>query len=53
MEYDRNNIEEYIVSRSQLKAKFIDFLDENRIIFVVLSCRFKKLDRGFGFFVLT
>ena len=34
-----------ILSRSQLKAKFFDFLDENRRIFVVLSGR---LERDFG-----
>ena len=31
------------MSRSQLKAKFIDFLDENRLIFVVLSDRFQRI----------
>ena len=36
-----------ILSRSQLNAKFFDFLDENRLIFVVLSCRFQRLDRYF------
>ena len=37
-----------ILSRSKLKAKFFDFLDENRLILVVLSGRFQKLERDFG-----
>ena len=32
-----------LLSRSQLEAKFFDFLDENRLIFVVLSGRFQNL----------
>ena len=31
--------------RSQLKSKFFDFLDENRLIFVVLCGRFQRLER--------
>ena len=38
-----------VTSRSQRKAKFFDFLDENRLIFVVLSGRFQRLERDFGF----
>ena len=29
-----------ILSLSQLKVKFFDFLDENRLIFIVVSGRF-------------
>ena len=39
-----------MLSQSQLKAKFFDFLDENRLIFVVLSGRFQSLERYFGAF---
>ena len=35
------------VSRSQLTAKFFNFLDENRLISVVLSGRFQRLERDF------
>ena len=44
---ERRNLEDLlqklgqVLSRSQLKAKFFDFLDENRLIFVILSGRFK------------
>ena len=34
--------------RSQLKAKFIDFLDENRLIFVVLGGRFQRSETDFS-----
>ena len=37
-----------ILSRSQPKAKFSDFLEENRLIFVVLSGRFQRLERDNG-----
>ena len=37
-----------LLLRSQVKAKFFDFLDENRLIFVVLSSRFQRLERDFG-----
>ena len=37
-----------LLSRSQLKAKFSDSLDENRLIFVVLSGRIQRLERDFG-----
>ena len=37
-----------ISSRSQLKAKFFDFLDENRLIFAVLSGCFQRLDGDFS-----
>ena len=43
----------YILSRSQLKAKFFDFLEENRRILVVLSGRFQRLERDILRFVLT
>ena len=45
---------ELALSRSQLKTKFFGFLDENKLIFVVLSGRFQRLegDFGFGFGVL-
>ena len=39
----------YLLSRSQLKAKFIDFVDENRLIFVDFSCCFQRLEKDFGF----
>ena len=38
----------YVLLRSQLKAKLFDFLDENRLIFVVLSGRFQRLERDFS-----
>ena len=34
--------------RSQLKAKFFDLLDENKLIFVVLSGGFQTLERYFS-----
>ena len=34
---------ENILLKSKLNAKFFDFLDENRLIFVVLSGRFQNL----------
>ena len=38
-----------VLSRSQLQAKFFDFLDENRLILVVvLRSRFQRLFRDFG-----
>ena len=37
-----------ILSRSQLKVKYFDLLDENRLIFVVLSGGFQILGRDFG-----
>ena len=36
---------EKLLSRSQLQAKCFDFLDENRIIFVVLSGHFQRLGK--------
>ena len=33
------------MSRSQLKAKFLDFLDENRLIFVLLRGLFQRFER--------
>ena len=44
-----------VLSRSQLKAKFFNFLNENRLIFIVLSGCFQRLESGFGgvFFTST
>ena len=46
----RHNIDKKkkVLSRSQLKAKFFDFLDENGLIFVVFSLQFQRLGRDFG-----
>ena len=37
-----------ILSRSQLDAKFFDFVDENRLMFIVLSGTFQRLESDFG-----
>ena len=41
----------YSLSRSQLQAKFFNFLDKNRLIFAVLSGRFQRLERDFGILI--
>ena len=38
----------YTLLRSQLKDKFSDFLDKNRLVFVVLSGLLQRLERNFG-----
>ena len=42
-----------ILSRSQLKDKFFDFLVENRLMIVVLSGRLQILERDFGVLFLS
>ena len=37
-----------LLSRSQINTKFLDFLDDNRLIFVVLSGVFQRLEKDFG-----
>ena len=42
------DLSSFVLSRSQQKAEFFDFLDKNRLIFIVLSGRFERLERYFG-----
>ena len=45
---DKNDKRKVVLSRLQLKDKFIYFLDENGLMFVVLSGRFQRLERDIG-----